>query len=80
MPGQLNTYTELQTGVMPTQYQGFPMPPAQTRQWTEFFSTTSLVEGEDGGPALRKLLSHADYHGTVIPAVDEWMTKRKVPL
>ena len=63
------TYTELQTGVMNTQYQGFPIPAGQTYEWTEYF--TSL--GAAGADA--RVMS-ADYHNTTVPFVDRWMDAR----
>ena len=94
---QHNMYTELQTGVMPTQYllrgtydmsseslnlplllglftthfvprsryQGFPLPPQTSRQWTEFFTTDAL-----DSPTLEALMS-PDYHGNAIPTADQ---------
>ena len=38
-------YTELQVGVMPTQYQGFPMKAGATREWTEYFTTAAVATG-----------------------------------
>ena len=67
---QHNMYTELQTGVMPTQYQGFPMQPQSTREWTEFFTTDSLDSS-----TLESLLS-ADYHGEAIPTADQLLENK----
>ena len=58
-------YTELQTGVMPTQYQGFPLEPQSSREWTEFFTTETL------DPTQLESLMSADYHGEAIPAADQ---------
>ena len=41
-----NSFTELQVGVMPTQYQGFPLPAGETIEWTETFTSF----GDDAPP------------------------------
>lgn len=72
-PLQPFTYTELQAGVMPTQYQGWPMKRNSTRQWTEVFTT--------GGASAHMRpsdLMDPDYHGKAIPAVDAWMDGRGI--
>jgi hypothetical protein len=71
-PGQNNMFTELQTGVMPTQYQGFPIAAGASREWTEFFTTAEL------GPAELAAFQARDYHGEAIPAADAWMSARGV--
>eukprot|EP00037_Helgoeca_nana_P006494 m.59859 g.59859 ORF g.59859 m.59859 type:complete len:809 (+) comp17377_c0_seq1:82-2508(+) len=81
--GQNNLYTELQTGVMPTQYQGFPMLSGGTREWTEYFASMDLESRKPSSQSKRdgvstpsdllKTLHAHDYHGTVIPAVEDWL-------
>eukprot|EP01043_Picozoa_sp_COSAG02_P019726 COSAG02_NODE_959_length_15647_cov_74.362748_12_plen_165_part_00 len=67
---QHNMYTELQTGVMPTQYQGFPLQPQSSREWTEFFTTDVLDSSE-----LESLMS-PDYHGEAIPSADQLLESK----
>lgn len=67
---QHNMYTELQTGVMPTQYQGFPLKPQTSREWTEFFTTDVL-----NSSMLESLLS-PDYHGDAIPMADRLLENK----
>ena len=67
-----NSFTELQVGVMPTQYQGFPIAAGSTRQWTEYFTTDELDAN------VTALLKSTDYHGVVVPAADDWMARKSL--
>lgn len=70
-------YTELQTGVMPTQYQGFPMKAnGGAREWTEYYAAQDL-RGAAGAEKLHTLHS-PDYHGVAIPSVEEWLNTEKI--
>eukprot|EP00040_Diaphanoeca_grandis_P025146 m.138951 g.138951 ORF g.138951 m.138951 type:complete len:823 (+) comp30026_c1_seq1:97-2565(+) len=70
---QRNTYTELQVGVMPTQYQSFPLDGSGgVREWTEFFTTDDL----NTNPSLLNTLHKGKYHSETVPACDDWMETR----
>ena len=61
---------------MPTQYQGFPMAVGESRQWTEYYAAQDL-RGDEGTAKLSKLHS-PDYHGTAIPAVEDWLNSESI--
>lgn len=63
-------------GVMPTQYQGFPMAVGESRQWTEYYAAQDL-RGDEGTAKLSKLHS-PDYHGTAIPSVEDWLNSESI--
>lgn len=74
---QNNLYTELQTGVMPTQYQGFPIDAGDTREWTEYFTTATLQNDSSASSMMKKLFSQ-DYHGIAINTIDKFLAEKSI--
>lgn len=72
-PAVYNYNTELQTGVMPTQYQGFPMAAGEVFEWSELI----MPIPELGAERMGKLYSD-DYHGVAIEEVERLMAARGI--